>query len=284
MEEDVVTMREYAYLWDYDTNEDENKPVLKITKSSFGQFQWCPKKYEFNYIARLPQDQTEAMAKGTIVHNAREEFFNVFDIKKAETYSHNELVDYCISLHPIDDYNEIYETMAIFEANRFLDSKKEDSVENFLPIGNEILLDAEIEVEGITVHLQGIIDRIFMENGAYIPMELKTGLWKNWRTTGMRKEMAFYKILYENTPPEILIEQGLEPLIPLTHWGWYFPASNYIDVEPVKKRSETAVYDGMKKIINAYREGLFPTKFFAKTCAGCSYFNICDAANTESWV
>lgn len=278
-------MREFTYQWvPKEYTNDGNEPILKITKSSFGSYQWCPKKYEFSYIERLRQDQTEAMRKGTIVHNAREDFFNVFDIKKAENLSHNELVNYCVSLYPIDDYTEMYETMSIFEANRFMQAKEEATTDEFLPAANEVLLDAEIEVSGYKIHLQGIIDRMFIENGAYIPMELKTGPWKDYKTTMMRKEMAFYKLLYENCPDKILIKEGLQPNLPMSHWGWYYPASNYILVEPVKTRSETAVIKGIEKLIEAYEQGLFPAKYFYKTCASCSFFNICDAANTESWL
>ena len=84
-------MREYTYQWNADDYEDESKPILKITKSSNGTFQWCPKKYQYNYIERLPQDTTEAMYKGTIIHNAREDFFNTFDVKKAADMDYEEL-------------------------------------------------------------------------------------------------------------------------------------------------------------------------------------------------
>lgn len=278
-------MREYTYDWNPEWVNDESKPILKITKSSKGTFDWCPKKYQFNYIERLPQDQTEAMRKGTIVHNAREEFFNEFDIKKAEGLSHSELVDYCISLHPIDEYHDLYETMSVFEANRFLESKKDETLDSFLPPGNEVLLDAEIEIDGVPVHLQGIIDRLFVENGAYIPMELKTGLWKDYKSTMMRQEMAFYKLLLDNAPDELKVEKGLVPGMEMSHWGWYYPASHYVTVEPVKKRTETSLMKNLAKLVEAYRVGLFPTKFFAKTCATCSYFNICDATTgPESWL
>lgn len=279
-------MREYTYQWvPAEYTEDGKEPILKVTKSSFGSFQWCPRKYTFSYIDRLRQDQTEAMRKGTIVHNAREDFFNEFDVKKAENMSQRELVDYCVSLHPIDEFTEMYETMSIFEANRFMDMKNNEMpLENFVPAANEVTLDAEIEVSGYKIHLQGIIDRMFFEDGNYIPFELKTGLWKDYKTTSMRKEMAFYKLLYENCPDEILIEKGLEPNLSMSHWGWYYPASNYVLVEPVKKRSETAVIKGIQDLINAYETGIFPTKYFYKTCANCSFFNICEAANQESWV
>jgi len=279
-------MREYTYQWiPAEYTEDGKEPILKVTKSSFGSFQWCPRKYSFSYIDRLRQDQTEAMRKGTIVHNAREDFFNEFDVKKAENMSHRELVNYCVALHPIDEYAEMYETMSIFEANRFMDMKNNGmTLENFIPAANEVTLDAEIEVSGYKIHLQGIIDRMFFEDGNYIPFELKTGLWKDYKTTSMRKEMAFYKLLYENCPDEILIEKGLEPNLSMSHWGWYYPASNYVLVEPVKKRSETAVIKGIQDLIEAYENSVFPTKYFYKTCASCSFFNICEAANQESWV
>lgn len=286
---------EYTYQWVADTYGDEDLPILKITKSSFGSFQWCPKKYQFSYIERLPQDTTEAMYKGTIIHNAREAFFDDFDIAKAEDMSHSELINYCLSLHPIDDYTEMYETMAIFEANRFIEAKEQDMLDDFIPVVNEVLLDAKITVgqydnpkytlkRDYTVHLQGIIDRMFYEDGSYIPMELKTGLWKDYKTTMMRKEMAFYKLLFENASDELLESANLDRNIPITHWGWYYPASNYLHMEKMKPSSVTSVRKGIAELIYAYEHGVFPTKYFARTCASCSFFGICDAANTESWL
>lgn len=286
---------EYTYQWVADTYGDEDLPILKITKSSFGSFQWCPKKYQFSYIERLPQDTTEAMYKGTIIHNAREAFFDDFDIAKAEDMSHSELINYCLSLHPIDDYTEMYETMSIFEANRFIEAKEQDMLDDFIPVVNEVLLDAKITVgqydnpkytlkRDYTVHLQGIIDRMFYEDGSYIPMELKTGLWKDYKTTMMRKEMAFYKLLFENASDELLESANLDRNIPITHWGWYYPASNYLHMEKMKPSSVTSVKKGIAELIYAYEHGVFPTKYFARTCASCSFFGICDAANTESWL
>ncbi len=125
---------------------------------------------------------------------------------------------------------------------------------------------------------------MFLDGNSHIPMEFKTGLWKDYKTTSMRKEMAFYKMLFDKCPDEILLEHDINPNIPITHWGWYYPASNYISVEEVKKRSETSVINGIIKIIEAYEAGSFPTKFYHKTCSHCSFYGICDTANTESWI
>ena len=285
---------DYTYQWQPENYGKEGEPILKISKSSLGSYQWCPKRYEFQYVEKRPIETTEVMIKGSIIHNAREAFFNAFDVKKAENLSHEELVNYCLSLHPIDDYTEMYEAMSIFEANRFKESLAEGTTENFVPVVNEAMLDARITIrsdenpkyelsQDYNVHLQGIIDRMFREGDRYIPMELKTGGWKDWKKTMMRKEMAFYKILFENTPNAELEEMGLDPEIPISHWGWYYPAANYIYVEDAKKSSMTAVKKGIAEMIHSYETGIFPTKYFAKTCSNCSFFGICDAANTESW-
>ena len=77
-------MQEYTYQWNNQWAEDEDKPILKITKSSLGTFNWCKRQYLHQYIERLPQDTSPAMLKGSIVHNAYEALWDDFDISKAE--------------------------------------------------------------------------------------------------------------------------------------------------------------------------------------------------------
>lgn len=288
-------LKEYTYKWNADNYDDDTKPILKITKSSFGSFQWCPKKYEFNYIHRLPQSTSEAMIKGTAVHNSREDFFNVFDVKKAEDLSYHELVEYNMSLYPIDGYSDMYKIISTFEADRFLKSKEDDTIHEYLPVVNEAMLDAEITIphafnpkyvlqRDYVVHLQGIIDRMFVQDNKYIPLELKTGAWKDYKTTSMRKEMAFYKMLVENATDESLANAGISRDIPITNWGWYYPASNYIHVEPVKTSSYKAVMNGICQLLHAYEQKEFNAKYYYSTCQHCSFYSICPSAQESEWL
>ena len=298
----IASMREYTYKWLPENYDDPTKPILKISKSSLGSFNWCPKKYEFSYIEKLPQDQTEAMRKGTILHNHRENFFNEFDIKKATEMNNSEIIEYCNSLMPVDEYFDISLTVAAFEAQRFIEAKSEGKIDEYLPAINEELFDCEIIIPAgpykggawnnyeeyslsrdYTVHLQGIIDRVFMENGGLIPFEYKTGAWKDYKTTSMRQEMAFYQLMIENSSEEVLEYLGIDKDTPVTHWGWYYPASNYVYVENVKPRSMTSVKNNIAKLLYAYEQKQFKTKFYYKTCSHCSYFGICDAANANTW-
>tara|TARA_R100000149_G_C5878985_1_gene143345 strand:- start:2590 stop:3525 length:936 start_codon:yes stop_codon:yes gene_type:complete len=298
----IASMREYTYKWLPENYDDPTKPILKISKSSLGSFNWCPKKYEFSYIEKLPQDQTEAMRKGTVLHNHRENFFNEFDIKKASEMNNSEIIEYCNSLMPVDEYFDISLTVAAFEAQRFIEARSEGKIDEYLPAINEELFDCEIIIPAgpykggawndyeeyslsrdYTVHLQGIIDRVFMENGGLIPFEYKTGAWKDYKTTSMRQEMAFYQLMIENCSEEVLEYLGIDKDTPVTHWGWYYPSSNYIYVEEVKPRSMTSVKNNIAKLLYAYEQKHFETKFYYKTCSHCSYFGICDAANANTW-
>ena len=288
-------MREFTYKWYPETYDNEDEPILKITKSSFGTFNWCPMKYKFSYPLRLPQATTEAMIKGTAVHDSREDFFNAFDIKKAEHMTYDELVTYNMGLHPIDDYTEMYRIISVFEAERFIEAREDDKLHDYLPVINEVMMDAEITIphainpkcileRDYKVHLQGIIDRMFIQDGNYIPLELKTGPWKDYKLTMMRKELAFYKILVENAPEETILDAGLDPDIPITSWGWYYPQSNYLQVEKVKKQSITAVYNGIAKLIKAYELQQFDAKYYYNTCQHCSFMSICPSAQESEWL
>jgi len=294
-EEQIEAMDEYTYQWMPDNMDDPNEPILKITKSSLGSFIWCPKKYQFGYIERRPQDQSEAMRKGTIMHNSREEFFNNFDIKKAETMNMEEVFTYCYSLFPEDEYVDDYEGIALFETQRFMESKKENKLDEYLPVVNEGKFDCEIIIPANTdpklplsrdykIHLQGIIDRIFLEDGGLIPMEFKTGGWNDGKVSSMRKEMAFYQLMLENCSPEVLKQAGINEVTPVTHWAWYYPIANHFYVEEVKKTSMTALMKSLVKLIHAYELQQFTAKYFYKTCAHCSYFPICDKAQEDSWL
>ena len=61
-----------TYQW-----EPGHEKMLRITKSSLtSDFDFCPKQYEYKRIHRLPEPSTDAMTKGTNVHDAIEFYYN----------------------------------------------------------------------------------------------------------------------------------------------------------------------------------------------------------------
>lgn len=278
-------MREENGIFTYKWDMSEDGPILKITKSSLGSFQFCPLNYKYGYLEEISQKTSPAMIKGTIIHDAQEEFWKMVNIEEAMEYKDDimKLQKHFRSIYPespAEDYEDIYRAMTAYNTERFLECIEEDTLDNFIPVGNEVKLNATYTTEnGVEVHLQGIIDRIYYEDGGYIPMELKTGAWKDTRKTSMRKEMSFYKLLFENATPEDIREAGLDPEIPITHWGWYYPASNYVYAEKVSSRSETAMLNSMDKLINSYLENEFAAAYYYKKCIHCGHYDHCDAAD-----
>jgi len=265
---------DFTYQWNADWEGDE--PILKITKSSLGTFSWCQKQYEFSYLDRRPQDTSPAMLKGTVVHNSYEDFFNKVDLTQVEGKTKEQVEEYFTTVFPIDEYGETYDSIISFESDRYVTSP-----ELFMPEENEIILNARWVVEAninpkfplsrdYTVHLQGIIDRIFIEGDSVIPMELKTGIWKDAKMSGMRSEMAYYKLLMEQCDDARFGN--------ITHWGWFYPDSNFCYIEECKKASTTALKKKFAKLIYAYEQKNFPASYFYKKCVHCSFMGICDDA------
>tara|TARA_R110002167_G_scaffold136101_1_gene322713 strand:+ start:2289 stop:3188 length:900 start_codon:yes stop_codon:yes gene_type:complete len=277
-------MRKENGIFTYRWKPEEEAPILKITKSSLGSYQFCPLNYKYGYLDDINQKVSPAMTKGTIIHDAQEQFWKMVNIEEALTYSDEpmKLQKHFRGIYPeapAEDYEDIYRAMTAYNTERFLECIQEETLGNFVPVGNEVVMNGAFTTDsGVSVHLMGIIDRIFYEDGGYILMELKTGAWKDTKKTSMRKEMAFYKMLYENSNPEDIIAAGLDPEIPINHWGWYFPASNYVYAEKVSSRSATAVLNSMDKLINSYLEDEFAAAYYYKKCIHCGHFDHCEAA------
>ncbi len=96
--------------------------------------------------------------------------------------------------------------------------------------------------------------------------------------------MAFYQLMIESAPEEVLIKNGLTKDMKVTHWGWYYPASNYTYVEECKPSSHTAVLKGLVELLASYEKDNFYAKYFFKTCQNCSFYGICEKAQEESWM
>ncbi|MAP53685.1 MAG: hypothetical protein CL605_02155 [Altibacter sp.] len=288
-------MNEYVEAWTendlnngftYQWNPDDGKsPMLKITKSSLGTYGFCRGSYVMNYDpfgnGKIKGPPTEAMLRGTEVHNAQEAFWDLVDTEEMMEHidDPNKLVKSFMALYPEtndETTSSLYKGMASWSAERFIDCVKDGTLEFFKPVGNEVRLNAKFDVNGVQVHLQGIIDRLFIHEGSYVPLELKTGVWKDSKATHMRKEMAFYKMLLDNATDEEKIAEGLDPNMEFGYWGWFFPASNYIFLEPVKARTEQSVLNSMQKLVDSYMTKEFPFDDFYKKCRKCGLFSVCE--------
>ena len=148
-----------------------------------------------------------------------------------------------------------------------------------LPLANEVRLEVrkDMDIEGygtIPVQFVGIIDRVFeATDGGLLLFELKTGKWKDAKTTEMRKEMAYYKFLIDNADPDYLKQRGINR--PVTHWGWRYSAADYWHSEKVKAVSERAMMKRVKDLIKMYLDNHFPPTTQDFKCSYCSMIELC---------
>ena len=92
----------------------------------------------------------------------------------------------------------------------------------------------------------------------------------------MRNEMAFYKVLMD-ADPDVSMD-------PITHWAWYYPDSNYFQLEPIKPLNENNIPKRIAKLIKAYEDYRFPASYFPAKCQHCSFIGLCDSAQqAELW-
>ena len=291
------------------------KEYLRITKTSLtSDFDYCPKQYEYKRLLKLPEPTTDAMTKGTNVHNAIEEFYdNAMPIlgelfKLMQRDKRDEALALALSILSEQQYElgeqPIIETRIKWDLERLLST----GPERFLPIMNELEVHAhvveEFEFNGetleIPIHYAGSIDRAFLEEeGGVAIMELKTGKWvqtkrndewedAKWKMQSMRTEMAFY---------DYLLKKAEHEYQNVTHWGWVYPAGASAELETYNKYGyeqravDRIVYEALtKRTINTYKKKVeklkkalltayltenFPTDASPSKCSWCSFKSIC---------
>ena len=289
---------------------------LRVTKTSLtSDFDFCPKQYEYKRIHRLPEPSTDAMVKGTNVHDAIEQYYdNVIPVLD-ELYTlvqrdkMQEAIELALSVIPEKEYEFGEETSIERRIMWDLERLRSVGKDDYLPIINESEIHAFVEeefefngeVHTIPIHFAGSIDRGYStEEGTVALMELKTGKWvqtKNrdgeWQDSkfklkSMRTEMAFYKKLLKLANHE---HQDV------THWGWVYPSGGEAQLDSLNKygyeqRGVNKIFyesctgrngstyekkvDKLKTaLLTAYLAEEFPPSPSAGKCAWCNFKSIC---------
>ena len=293
-----------------------HEKMLRMTKTSLtSDFDFCPKQYEYKRIHRLPEPPTDAMTKGTNIHNAIEAYYNNVLPVLEELHTlvlrdkMEEAKQLALSIIPEEDYvlgeERSIDRRITWDLLRLRDVGKD----KYLPVINELevhaFVEEEIEFNGeiykIPIHFAGSIDRGYeTEDGTVSLMELKTGKWvqtknrqgewqdSSFKVKSMRTEMAFYKKL---------LKMANHPLQDVTHWGWVYPSGNESKLQPLNKygqeqrginkifyepctgRKNTDYEKRIDKLkvalLTAYLSEHFAPAPSAGKCAWCNFKSIC---------
>jgi len=285
-----------SYAWT--TEMGEEGVVIRMSKSTLTSPLWCAQQMwiEQNYPRK--QELVKHLVVGDDIHNGLEMFYDKLrdsgdlhtlhiaaqkgiDISKSlkryiptptEIVNNRRKENKEFPFYD-EDYERNMDWLMKYESARMSIS------ETAQPLANEVRIEVkrEVEVPGygtIPVQFVGIIDRVFeADDGGLLLFELKTGKWKDNKMSNMRKEMAYYKFLIDNSDSEFLKENNIDR--PVTHWGWRYSAADHWTIEKVKTVSERSMMKLMRDLIKMYLDEHFPTTDQDFKCGWCQVIELC---------
>lgn len=258
-----------SYQWHPGMKDDV---ILRVSKSSLGDFGFCQQQSFIKRILGIKSEENDAMIRGSNVHDSVERFYQDVSVSYAasmRSYGIENVLKYFMEFvgegdpkrgpYVLDEQVHLEKYMRL-EAERFMNC---EDAQFFLPLGNEISLDAVVTIEGQLVHLTGIVDRLFADaEGVPHVHELKTGMWKDHKPskwTNMREEMAYYVYLLEESDHDVV--GGLR----CERWGWDHtggyaskegeePGAVWRGVEDVRQKDIDSMKDKLKLLVKTYNQ------------------------------
>lgn len=242
-----------------------SEPILEkniyMTKSHLMSFDFCPYKYKRTIIDRLKQPTTPQMLDGIVKHTAHDNCVQAIDLRRVPKDFEGKINFVRKTLPEVDDI--IYDNIAYHEAEK-LDLMYED-LSLFKPKIIETTFKKTIKIGDEYIDIKGRPDHIYMESdGKYNIFELKTGVWKSYMKSKIRKELGFYYILLEG---QLDADIG---------WiSWFYPRMDYFDIEKIKKQSIKGTYNSIEKLVTAIKTDEFKSTFHTRKCEKCFLLEEC---------
>lgn len=281
----------------YNPEQVNETNVLRVSKSSFLQYNMCPRQYWWNKIAlpdlRLPS--SDAAIRGSAIHQVMEDALrDVSDNTKLvlsidnrtawDNLFHSHSIAQDVELDGgVDSLKEILS--AIIEDWGELEIVElEDKHEIPYMITYEDEEGQEIEYPVVLV---GMVDGLFrMPDGNLVVVELKTGSANNGKLSRTRKELCYYRKLlmlkgYEAPTHFLTIFPDAEDPKFLTQMMSKKKAEVYMGeskglavLEPVGKRSITAMEKTLSKSVHGIMTQEWPIKWNEYFCTQWCEFHL----------
>ena len=245
----------------------ETDELIWLSKSKINTLDWCQAQFYWQYIEEK-RAETQPQIFGRLVHNFHELLYKNLQISPTEAIK--------TSLQTIGELDEKIrpdiENIITLTLNRFeLCTKKFGKKwrDYFFPKLNEVKINLP------KLGLNGIVDDVFLnDDNEYVVFELKSQSQKLMNDSKRRREMAFYKILLDNSG---LLDK------PVRYGVMYFSSINQFVIEEISTRSVNAVWKRIEKaraIIRNCEYKCEPVRWLGKglmasKCDTCAYFDIC---------
>lgn len=251
---------------------------MRLSKSAFMQWEFCPRGYKYAFIDRLPFRPTVPMRMGSAFHDYADGLFRLLDYDDLATVGKKSdieeiFLEAAVQIEAPAAIAHLVKNFVDFEVQRYqtFTESYTDPIRLYKPLHLEQKLVALESYPDID--LVGIIDRMdLLERGTMALIEYKSG---NLNEKRVERELLFYTILVEKCNE---INDTDFPRV--SHLVGYSPAGNKTFVTEVKERKKKTVE---KRILRMYREvtdGIFEAKEnpFCGTCRGV---DICMDSDVE---
>ena len=252
--------------------------IKNLSPSRASQFKTCPKQFKFANVDKLKEPTNEVQAKGTTVHQALEDLFDLPKEERSTEKLHNLFRDAWTKVRSTDEHHHLFSTVDE-ERDWGVDGLK--LLNNYMSIEDPTSFDPlerERWVRGTIddLNLRGILDRMDRnQKGELIIVDYKSGK----APMAKYKEPRFfalklYAMLIKDELGEMPAELKLIYLKNSTIHTLKISEQDLIDV----KNEILEIWENIKK---AYKDDEFPaTK--NNLCDWCYYKPICPVFNDDA--
>ena len=249
--------------------------IKNLSPSRASQFKTCPQQFKYANVDKLKEPTNEVQAKGTTVHQALEDLFDLPQDQRSIEKLHNLFRDAWTKVRGTDEHHNLFSSVEE-ERDWGIDGLKllnnymtiEDPT-TFNPLERERWVRGSIE----DLNLRGILDRMDRNrNGELIIVDYKSGK----APMAKYKEPRFFALkLYALLIKEELGEMPAElKLIYLKNSTIHTLKINEEDLNTARKEI-LEIWTNIKK---AYKENKFPA-VKNNLCDWCYYKPICPEFN-----
>jgi len=249
--------------------------IIKIRKSGQGTFDICPAQFKYQYILDLPSDSGIEAEIGTFAHDAYDRWYDKLDLDiLLELDGDNELLwSYMRNHLPYNtQFDFLFDNFAQFHLGLW-NSYAEEDKHLFFPIMKEVKMTTDVlwDINGYEIVLSGTADAVFRQEEGYALIDYKTGRFKPWMLSKLRRDNVMYTYLLEklHSIPSEDVKSGCL----FTRYPVDDPRQFPFFHKP-KPATVRAWNNSLNKILTAIKEDNFPRKR-GIMCQYCNYPEMC---------
>lgn len=263
----------------------------KVSFSQLNSYKWCPKKYRYSYVLKLPTEQSVALSFGSTIHNVLQTFYERLRDSEAGLPGFVEKPDLqtLLTLYKRKWISKGYDSQEAENARKKQGEKALRLFYKTFYTGDENVLDIErwVKYNLDDIVINGRIDRVDLvsedesDDSPESHQEKKPGSqtekhvqiidYKTGKVKDVNAEQSMQLALYT-----LVLEEKLHYKVDSAQF-MYVEHGEVVEAD-ISKANQNAVKKWIKETVGCIREGKFKAEPNAWKCKMCEYRTICQEA------